>query len=111
MSERIDGWAQVFELGTATWVIFFVIGGVAVQAIRSHASPLLLLLSLPLVVLMSVVVNHAFRMFELFRAEKMGEWLAFTILAGTIGTLIGIAITIVIDRYIDRATVPAEPSK
>jgi hypothetical protein len=107
MSGQEQGWADMFALSTGTWIVFLVIGGVALQAIRNHASILSLLLALPLVVLMSVAVNHAFRVMLFFNPDKMAEWLAWTIMAGTLGTLIGVAMTIMIDRLIDR--VPTEP--
>jgi hypothetical protein len=96
---------EMFDLDTSTWVVFVLFGLMALKAISNHASIISMFVAFPVVVFMSVCVNHFFRVMEWFNPEKMAEWLAFTIMAGTFGTLLGVGIVIAIDRLVDR--VPA----
>ena len=95
--------AQMFEISGATWFLFCMIGGVALFVIRNHvADPLLLLVTFPLVVLMSVALFHVCRVLLLFNPDKMADWMAWTIMTGTAGTMLGIGFVVMVGRLQDR---------
>jgi hypothetical protein len=94
--------SQVFDLSMGTWIVFALIGGGALKVISGHASVLSRLLAVPAVLLMSVATYNVLRAFEFFNQDKTPEWLAWTFMSGTGGTLVGLGFVILVDRLFDR---------
>lgn len=95
--------AQMFEISGGTWFLFCLIGGSALIVIRNHVpNALLLVVTFPIVLVMSVAIFHVSRVLLLFNPDKMADWLAWTIMTGTAGTMIGIGFVVLVGRVQDR---------
>ena len=87
------------DLDSSTWVLFTLICGSAVWLMRNHlANILTVILIFPLVMALSIAINYVAATNGLFDPKKMSDWMIWTIIAATAGTMFGLAIIAVTAR-------------
>jgi hypothetical protein len=94
-SRRIDHLLQIAALALICAVAAFFIKDCL-------AHPPVVLFIYPLLLIFSILAQYVFEQAELFTPKKLDQWLTWTLLASTCGTLIGTgllaAVAIVRDR-------------
>lgn len=94
---------DMVSIDGASWTLILLICGTAMWIVRDHMPNIgITILILPLMLGLSLLVNYAMILLEFFAANKMAEWLVWTIVAATIGTLGGISVIAVLARFMDR---------
>jgi hypothetical protein len=93
----------MFDVSGGTWFLFCLISGIAVWLIRnSLASSITVIFIFPTVLFLALLVNHICLFNGLFDPKKMADWLIWTIMAATAGTLGGIGLAAAIAQFWDR---------
>lgn len=91
------------EVGGSTLFLLTLICGAAVWIIRNHVtSVFVLLLVFPTALAASLIAYHACEVLNLFNIKNMGEWLIWTIMAATGGTLATLGLTVMLGSLLDR---------
>lgn len=98
------------EIDGSTLFLFTIICGSVVWTIRNHVSSVfVLLLVFPVAFVASMVAYHACELLGLFNIKKMAEWLIWTILSATAGTMITLGLTVVVGTMLDKDTSAPAP--
>jgi NADH:ubiquinone oxidoreductase subunit 6 (subunit J) len=91
------------DVGTSTLLLFGLICGGAVWLMRNHlANILTVILIFPLVLGLSLIVNHILMTLGIFDPKKMADWMIGTITAATAGVMFGLGIMAVCARMWER---------
>jgi uncharacterized protein YacL len=92
--------ATDISMGTLTLIAFMC--SVGMYFIRPHlVIPALSIIFLPFFIIFSVAAFASLTLLEVFPLNKMDQWLICTILAATIGTVIGLLFVIAVSKVID----------
>lgn len=95
--------AAIIDIDSSTWVLFTLICGSSVWLMRNHlANILTVILIFPLVMFLSLAINYASATHGLFDPKKMSDWMIWTIMSATAGTMVGLAIIAVTARMWER---------
>jgi hypothetical protein len=93
----------MFDVGGSTLVLFTLICGSAVFLISNKVASVFTLIAIfPMAMLLSLVTYYACTVMGLFDPKKMADWLIWSIMAATSGTMIVIGSTVIISSAIDR---------
>jgi hypothetical protein len=94
---------EFFAVSAGTWFVLGAIAFGALTVVRGHLSSLFAMLAtVPLILLCSLAVYQASRALQWFNQDKMADWLAWTIIAGTAGTMLAISLVVLAGRLQDR---------
>jgi ABC-type transport system involved in cytochrome c biogenesis permease component len=94
----------MFDVSVGTWALLSLIGISALIVVRNHLSSLLVTVAaFPLILACSLIAYHVSRTMMWFNEDKMADWLAFTIINGTVGTMVAIMVVAVAGRLQDRS--------
>jgi hypothetical protein len=102
----------ITEIDGATLALVTLICGATVWIIRNHVSSVfVLLIVFPVAFVSSLFAYHACHVIGLFNIKNMGEWLIWTIMAASGGTMLTLGLTVAIGSMLDRdesgSTAPA----
>jgi hypothetical protein len=107
LSTHLDG---IMAVDGSTIFLLLMLCGSVIWVIRDKvASVFTLLLVFPVAMVGSIVAYYGFVSLELFNVKKMGEWLIWTIMAGTVGTFLAISVAVVVGSAIERSGKAAAP--
>jgi hypothetical protein len=88
--KHVDG---ILSIDLPTLIVIAVLCGAAAWVIKEYLSnPLMFLAVFPALFLISVLIQYAFILGELYVPNKIDQWLMWTILAGIGGTVLGIVV-------------------
>jgi hypothetical protein len=92
------------DLDGGTWFLVLSICGIACWVIRNHlANIAMLLVIFPLMVLLSLAVNYGVVLAEVYPATKLAEWLVWTIIGTSVGSVGGITTFIALSNLLSRS--------
>lgn len=110
MTSLSTHFAAMFDIDSSSWVLFTLICGSAVWLMRNHlANILTVILIFPLVMFLSLAINHLCMTNGLFDPKKMSDWMIWTIMCATAGTMFGLAIIAVTARMWERQPAILKP--
>jgi hypothetical protein len=95
--------SAMLDVGGSTLFLFTLICGGAVFLISSKVASVFTLVAVfPMAMLLSIVTYYICAVLGLFDPKKMADWLVWTIMAGTSGTMLVIGSTVIISATMDR---------
>ena len=96
---------DIMLIDSSTLGLIGCVAAIACIIIRNHLTqPIMAILIFPVMFGISVLTYYVFHLNELFMADKYDQWLLWTMLASTVGTVIGISLCALISTYVDRYT-------
>lgn len=94
---------NILAIDRPTLIVICVLCGMASLFLKEYlAIPLMIIFVYPVLVLFSVLAQYAFILLELFSANRLDQWLMWTILASIIGAISGTLLVAAMSALRDR---------
>jgi hypothetical protein len=85
--------SNVIAMDRPTIVVICVLCALAAYFMKEYlANPPMVIFVYPVLVFLSILTQYLFTVFEVFPANKLDQWLMWTIMASICGTIIGICL-------------------
>lgn len=99
MDEVIKHLSNIYAMDRSTLAVICVLCLMSAYVVKDYmASPIMVIFVYPILVLLSVLVQYAFLVTELFPPKKLDQWLMWTIFSAICGNIIGIIAVALLNR-------------
>jgi hypothetical protein len=106
MDELVKHLSNIYAMDRPTLAVIAVLCAVGAYALKDFmVNPIMVIFVYPLVFGLSVVVQYAFILGELYQPKQIDQWLMWTVMATICGNVIGIALVALIGRLREGARV------
>lgn len=107
MDEIIKHISNIYAMDRTTLGVMCALSAVAAFALKDYlASPIFAIFAYPVLLILSILVQYIFILWEVYPPRKIDQWLMWTIMASICGNIAGITLVAWFGRLRDAVSTP-----